>query len=71
MEKKKQGRGAVIQVGEAEQVPLSSELREQSEIERLILSEFPLEQTQDESLKHAFEQVRYIDGHSVLHILQL
>ncbi len=37
----------------------------QSEIERRILLErddFPLEQTQDESLKHAFEQVRYIDG---------
>ncbi len=64
--KKKQERGALVQVGEAEQAPLSSEPGEQSEIERLILSErddFPLEQTQDESLKHAFEQVCYIDGH--------
>ncbi len=64
-EKKKQGRGALVQVGEAEQGPLSSEPREQSEIERLIFSErddFPLEQTQDESLKHAFEQVRHTDG---------
>ncbi len=63
--KKKQGRGAFVQMGEADQGPLSSEPREQSEIERLILSErddFPLEQTQDELLKHTFEQVRYIDG---------
>ncbi len=36
--KKKQGRGAFVQMGEADQGPLSSEPREQSEIERLILS---------------------------------
>ncbi len=57
-----------MQMGEAERGPLSSEPGEQSGIERLILSErndFPLEQTQDESIKHAFEQVRYIDGQPV------
>ncbi len=63
--KKKQGSGALVPVGEAEQGPLSFEPGVQSEIERRILLErddFPLEQTQDESLKHAFEQVRYING---------
>lgn len=62
---KKQGRGVLVQVEEAEQGPLRSEPWEQGEIGRLILSEhddFPLEQSQDESLKHAFEQVHYIDG---------
>uniref|UniRef100_A0A673L0D0 Gypsy retrotransposon integrase-like protein 1 n=1 Tax=Sinocyclocheilus rhinocerous TaxID=307959 RepID=A0A673L0D0_9TELE len=49
----------------AERGPLRSVPGEPSEIERLIPSgrdDFPLEQSQDESLKHAFEQVRYIDS---------
>ncbi len=47
--KKRQGRGALVQVAEAEQGPLSSEPGVQREIERRILLErddFPLEQTQ-------------------------
>lgn len=45
-------------MGEAELGPPGLEPGEQSAIERQILSErddFPLEQSQDESLKHAFE----------------
>uniref|UniRef100_A0A9J7XH16 SCAN box domain-containing protein n=1 Tax=Cyprinus carpio carpio TaxID=630221 RepID=A0A9J7XH16_CYPCA len=52
-------------VGETEPGPLRSVSGEPSEIERLIHSErddFPLEQTQDETLKRTFEQVRTIDG---------
>ncbi|CAM4612755.1 unnamed protein product [Leuciscus chuanchicus] len=56
---------AVAQVGEAELGPLGSASGERSALERTILTErddFPLEQSQDETLKHAFDQVRSIDG---------
>ncbi len=45
--------------------PADSAPEERNAIERLILMErddFPLEQSQDESLKNAFEQVCSIDG---------
>uniref|UniRef100_A0A8C2BR64 Gypsy retrotransposon integrase-like protein 1 n=1 Tax=Cyprinus carpio TaxID=7962 RepID=A0A8C2BR64_CYPCA len=56
---------ARVQAGETEPGPLGSASGEPSEIGRLVLSErddFPLEQSQDETLKHAFQQVRSIDG---------
>ncbi|XP_051724240.1 uncharacterized protein LOC127498671 isoform X1 [Ctenopharyngodon idella] len=56
---------AQAQAGETERGPLSAASGEQSEIERIILSDrddFPLEQSQDETLKRAFEQVQTIDG---------
>lgn len=52
--KRKRGKGALMQAGEAELGPSVTEPGEQSEIERLILLErndFPLEQTQDETIK--------------------
>ncbi len=52
-------------MGVAEPGPRDTGQGEQSVIERLILPErddFPLEQSQDESLKWAFEQVQTIDG---------
>ncbi len=54
-----------MQAGEAEPRPAEPGPGEPSAIERLILSErddFPLEQSRDETLKHAFEQVCSIDG---------
>ncbi len=59
----KQGGEVAVQAGEAE--PRPAEPGEPSAIERLILSErddFPLEQSRDETLKRAFEQVCSIDG---------
>ncbi|XP_077069902.1 uncharacterized protein LOC143722376 [Siphateles boraxobius] len=63
--KGKQERGAVVRLGEAELGPPGLDPGDPSVIGRQILPErddFPLEQSQDESLKHAFEQVRTIDG---------
>ncbi|XP_056598991.1 uncharacterized protein LOC130417451 [Triplophysa dalaica] len=57
--------GAVAQVGEVEPGPLMTVSEERSPVDRRNLSQgddFPLEQSQDETLKHAFEQVRTIDG---------
>ncbi len=57
--------GADAQVGVAEPGPRDTGQGEQSVNERLILPErddFPLEQSHDESLKWAFEQVQTIDG---------
>ncbi len=54
-----------MRMGEAEPRPADSAPGEQNAVERLILTErddFPLEQSQDESLKNAFEQVCSIDG---------
>ncbi|XP_067305555.1 uncharacterized protein [Pseudorasbora parva] len=66
---KKARRGAVrVQLGETETGPLGTASEETSGIERLILSDrddFPLEQSQDETLKNAFQQVRTIDGQSL------
>uniref|UniRef100_A0A8C1LM62 Gypsy retrotransposon integrase-like protein 1 n=1 Tax=Cyprinus carpio TaxID=7962 RepID=A0A8C1LM62_CYPCA len=56
---------AVAQLGEAEPEPPEPVSREQSALERNILPErddFPLEQSRDETLKNAFDQVRSIDG---------
>ncbi len=53
---------------EAEPRPTVSKPGEPSVAERLILSErddFPLEQSQDETLKNAFEHVCSIDGQSL------
>ncbi len=61
----KQGGEVAVQAGEAEPRPAEPGPGEPSAIERLILSErddFPLEQSRDETLKHAFEQVCSIDG---------
>ncbi len=54
-----------VRTGEAEPGPAEAAPGERSAVERLILTErddFPLEQSQDESLKNAFDQVRSIDG---------
>ncbi len=62
---RKQGGEVAVQAGEAEPRPPEPGPGEPSAIERLILSErddFPLEQSRDETLKHAFEQVCSIDG---------
>ncbi len=59
------GRGAVAQVGEAEPGPMGAQTGEWSAVVRKNLTEFddfPLEQSQDETLKNAFDQVRSIDG---------
>ncbi len=56
---------AAVQTGEAEPGPAEAAPGERSAVERLILMErddFPLEQSQDESLRNAFDQVRSIDG---------
>ncbi len=56
---------AAMRTGEAEPGPAEAAPGERSAVERLILMErddFPLEQSQDESLKNAFNQVRSIDG---------
>uniref|UniRef100_A0A8C2FHF1 Gypsy retrotransposon integrase-like protein 1 n=1 Tax=Cyprinus carpio TaxID=7962 RepID=A0A8C2FHF1_CYPCA len=60
---------AVVQVGEAEPEPVGAVSGEPSALERIVLTErddFPLEQSHDETLKHAFDQVCFIDG-QVLH----
>lgn len=52
-------------MGEAELGPMRTNSREWSAVESRNLSpcdDFPLEPSQDESLKNAFEQVRTIDG---------
>ncbi len=57
--------GADAQMGVAEPGPRDTEPGEWSANERLILTErddFPLEQSHDETLKHAIEQVQSIDG---------
>ncbi len=54
-----------VRTGEAELGPAEAAPGERSAVERLILTErddFPLEQSQDESLRNAFDQVRSIDG---------
>ncbi len=54
-----------MRMGETEPGPADSTLGEWNAIERLILTEhddFPLEQSPDESLKNAFEQVCSIEG---------
>ncbi len=64
-EKKKPEGEAAVRTGEAEPGPAEAAPGERSAVERLILTErddFPLEQSQDESLKNAFDQVRSIDG---------
>ncbi len=51
---------AAVRTGEAEPRPAEAAPGERSAVERLILTErddFPLEQSQDESLKNAFDQV--------------
>ncbi len=53
-----------VRTGEAEPGPAEAAPGERSAVERLILTErddFPLEQSQDESLRNAFDQVRSID----------
>ncbi len=63
--KEKPGGEAAMRTGEAEPGPADSAPGEQNAIETLILTErddFPLEQSQHESLKNAFEQVCSIDG---------
>uniref|UniRef100_A0A8C1RD31 Gypsy retrotransposon integrase-like protein 1 n=1 Tax=Cyprinus carpio TaxID=7962 RepID=A0A8C1RD31_CYPCA len=64
---------AVAQLGEAEPEPPEPVSGEQSALERNILPErddFPLEQSREETLKNAFDQVRSIDG-QLLHPDQL
>ncbi len=64
LRKREAGGGAAVRTGEAEPGPAEAAPGERSAVERLILTErddFPLEQSQDESLKNAF-QVRSIDG---------
>ncbi len=63
--KEKPGREAAVRTGEAEPGLAEAAPGERNAIERLILTErddFPLEQSQDESLRNAFEQVHSIDG---------
>ncbi len=63
--KEKPGGEAAMRTGEAEPGPAEAAPGERNAVERLILTEredFPLEQSQDESLKNAFDQVRSIDG---------
>ncbi|KAG1928644.1 interferon-induced very large GTPase 1-like [Pimephales promelas] len=64
-ETKQRGKTAVVQVGDAVPGPLGAAAGEERALERNLLSErddFPLEQSQDETLKHAFGSVRSIDG---------
>ncbi len=63
--KEKPGREAEVRTGEAEPGPAEAAPGERNAVKRLILMErddFPLEQSQDESLRNAFDQVRSIDG---------
>ncbi len=63
--KEKPRREAAVRTGEAEPGPAEAAPGERNAVERLILTErddFPLEQSQDESLRNAFDQVRSIDG---------
>ncbi len=63
--KEKPGREAAVRTGEAEPGLAEAAPGDWNVIERLILTErddFPLEQSQDESLRNAFDQVRSIDG---------
>ncbi|XP_039513052.1 uncharacterized protein LOC120468602 [Pimephales promelas] len=63
--KKQRGKTALVQVGDTVPGPLGTAAGEQSASEGNILSErddFPLEQSQDETLKHAFDKVQSIDG---------
>ncbi len=63
--KEKPGREAAVRTGEAEPGIAEAAPGERNAIERLILTErddFPLEQSQDESLRKVFDQVRSIDG---------
>ncbi len=63
--KEKPGREAAVRSGEAEPGLAEAAPGDRNVIERLSLTErddFPLEQSQDESLRNAFEQVRSIDG---------
>ncbi len=63
--KEKPGREAAVRSGEAEPGLAEAAPGDRNAIERLILTErddFPLEQSQDESLRNAFEQVLSIDG---------
>ncbi len=56
---------AAVRTGEAEPGPAEAAPGERNAVEKLILTErddFPLEQSQDESLRNAFDQVRSIDG---------
>ncbi len=56
---------AAVRTGEAEPGPAEAAPGERSVVERLILTErddFPLKQSQDESLRNAFDQVRSING---------
>ncbi|XP_056627068.1 retrovirus-related Pol polyprotein from transposon 412 isoform X1 [Triplophysa dalaica] len=56
---------AVVQAGEAEPEPRGTDPGERSTVERQNLSrcdDFALEQSHDDSLKNAFQQVRTIDG---------
>ncbi|XP_057214591.1 uncharacterized protein LOC130569165 [Triplophysa rosa] len=61
-------KGAVVQVGDGEPGPLTSDSEERSAVEKINFSQcddFPLEQSQDDSLKNAFDQVRTIDGQTL------
>ncbi len=63
--KEKPGREAAVRLGEAEPGLAEAAPGDRNAIERSILTErddFPLEQSQDETLRNAFEQVRSIDG---------
>ncbi len=64
-EKRSRKGEAAVRTGEAEPRPAEAAPGERSAVERLILTErddFPLEQSQDESLRNAFDQVRSIEG---------
>ncbi len=63
--KEKPGREAAVRTGEAEPRSVEAAPGERNVVERLVLTErddFPLEQSQDASLRNAFDQVRSIDG---------
>ncbi len=63
--KEKPGREAAVRTGEAEPGPAEAAPGERNAVERLVLTErddFLLEQSQDASLRNAFDQVRSIDG---------
>ncbi len=63
--KEKPGREAAVRMWEAEPGPAEAAPGERNAVERLVLTErddFPLEQSQDASLRNAFDQVRSIDG---------
>ncbi len=63
--KEKPGREAAVRTGEVEPGSAEAAPGERNAVERLVLTErddFPLEQSQDASLRNAFDQVRSIDG---------